>query len=235
MDVNFDAHFSSEYLRAMETAALLELPSARWRPEVMLRERDWGEYDLRSQLQRREAFEDYEARRRRESLFWAPPGGESLAQVVQRVDAFLLFVNRRFANGRVIVTCHGELMWAFRLRFERLSQLRYREMQAENCAQQKIQNGQIIVYSRRCPETGTLHKHFRFMRFVCPWDISRSGGDGWFPIERSGGLTGAELLRQARSFPRIYNNRSCSMTDPELKRRVTRYRASASSAIDRAP
>ena len=116
-----------------------------------------------------------------------------------------------------------------------MRQLRYREMQAENCAQQKIQNGQIIVYSRRCPETGTLHKHFRFMRFVCPWDISRSGGDGWFPIERSGGLTGAELLRQARSFPRIYNNRSCSMTDPELKRRVTRYRASASSAIDRAP
>ena len=156
-------------------------------------------------------------------------------QNLSAVNAFLLFVNRRFANGRVIVTCHGELMWAFRLRFERLSQLRYREMQAENCAQQKIQNGQIIVYSRRCPETGTLHKHFRFMRFVCPWDISRSGGDGWFPIERSGGLTGAELLRQARSFPRIYNNRSCSMTDPELKRRVTRYRASASSAIDRAP
>ena len=58
----------------METAGLLGLAGARWRPEVMLRERDWGEYDLRSQLQRREAFEDYEARRRRESLFWAPPG-----------------------------------------------------------------------------------------------------------------------------------------------------------------
>ena len=231
----FDCHFTSEYVRAMETAGLLGLSGARWRPEVMLRERDWGEYDLRSQLQRREAFEDYEARRRRESLFWAPPGGESLAQVVQRVDAFLLFVNRRFAGGRVIVTCHGELMWAFRLRFERLSQLRYREMQAERCSQQKIQNGQIIVYSRRCPETAQLHNTFRFQRFVCPWDVSRSGGDGWFPIERSGGLTGAELLQQARSFPRIYNNQSCSMQDPELKRRVTRYRASVSSAIDRAP
>ena len=46
---------------------------------------DWGEYDLRSQKERAEAFEDYELRRRRESLFWAPPGGESLAQVVQRV------------------------------------------------------------------------------------------------------------------------------------------------------
>eukprot|EP00320_Phaeocystis_rex_P019203 CAMPEP_0119084258 /NCGR_PEP_ID=MMETSP1178-20130426/128923_1 /TAXON_ID=33656 /ORGANISM="unid sp, Strain CCMP2000" /LENGTH=347 /DNA_ID=CAMNT_0007067209 /DNA_START=35 /DNA_END=1078 /DNA_ORIENTATION=- len=231
----FDCHFTSEYVRAMETAGLLGLPGARWRPEVMLRERDWGEYDLCSQQQRREAFEDYEARRRRESLFWAPPGGESLAQVVQRVDAFLLFINRRFAGGRVIIICHGELMWAFRLRFERLSQLRYREMQAERCSRQKIHNGQIIVYSRRCPETAKLHSSFRFQRFVCPWDVSRSGGDGWRPIERSGGLSGAELLAQARSFPRIYNNQICSMHDPELKRRITRYRAAVSSAIVRAP
>ena len=109
-------------------------------------------------------------------------------------------------------------------------------MQAENCAQQKIQNGQIIVYSRRCPETGTLHNHFRFMRFVCPWDVSRSGGDGWFPIERSGGLTGAELLRQARSFPRIYNNRVSSLDDPELKRKVLRMLANRrSSSVMRAP
>ena len=66
-----------------------DLPGARWRPEVMLRERDWGEYDLKSQQERRGAFEEYEARRRRESLFWAPPGGESLAQVAQRVDAMM--------------------------------------------------------------------------------------------------------------------------------------------------
>lgn len=85
LDVRFDVHYTSEYIRAIETSGLLGLPGARWRPEVMLRERDWGEYDLRSQKERAEAFEDYELRRRRESLFWAPPGGESLAQVVQRV------------------------------------------------------------------------------------------------------------------------------------------------------
>ena len=96
IDVGFDSFFSSEYLRALETAALLKLPDARWKPEVMLRERDWGEYDLASQLERRVAFKRYEARRRRESLFWAPPGGESLAQVVQRVDSVLLFGNRRW-------------------------------------------------------------------------------------------------------------------------------------------
>ena len=261
METNFDCHYTSEYVRAMETAGLLGLPNARWRPEVMLRERDWGEYDLRSQQERREAFKDYETRRRRESLFWAPPGGESLAQVAQRVDAFLMFVNRRFADGRVIITCHGELMWAFRLRFERLSQLKYREMQAERCSQQKIQNCQVIVYSRRCPVrhrprmplhrqpakltwracalpeqvTGQLSNSFRWMRFVCPWDVERSGGDEWRQIERSGGLTGAELLAEARSIPRIYNNQISSMDDPELKRKLVQYKKAASSAIARAP
>ena len=109
IDVDFDGFYTSEYLRAMETAALLALPEAQWRPEVMLRERDWGEYDLASQHERREAFAQYEARRRRESLFWAPPGGESLAQVVQRVDSILLFTNRRFGGRRTIAVCHGEV------------------------------------------------------------------------------------------------------------------------------
>ena len=187
----FDCHFTSEYVRAMETAGLLGLAGARWRPEVMLRERDWGEYDLRSQLQRREAFEDYEARRRRESLFWAPPGGESLAQVVQRVDAFLLFVNRRFANGRVIVTCHGELMWAFRLRFERLSQLRYREMQAE------IRAKRASRFARFAPTPRRWHSR-RVMRFSKPWLLSAS------PI--------AKRLRSKST------KRSCRRTD--LRRRA---------------
>ena len=187
LDVSFDSFFSSEYLRALETAALLKLPDARWKPEVMLRERDWGEYDLASQLERRSAFRRYEARRRRESLFWAPPGGESLAQVVQRVDSVLLFGNRRWrcaqharavtssnavprsdlraftnekghvhirvalrvcsplpyrSGGRVILTCHGELMWAFRLRLERLTQLRYREMQDDPQIHERIHNCQ---------------------------------------------------------------------------------------------
>ena len=110
----------------METSGLLGLKDAKWRSDLMLRERDWGEWDLCSQQERRENF-GYERRRRRESLFWAPPGGESLAQVVQRVDSFLMFVNRRFSGGKVFITCHGELMWAFRLRFERLTQLQYRE------------------------------------------------------------------------------------------------------------
>lgn len=39
----FDAFYTSEYVRAMETAALLNLPHAKWVTDFYLRERDWGQ------------------------------------------------------------------------------------------------------------------------------------------------------------------------------------------------
>ena len=147
------------------------------------------------------------------------------------------FVNRRYAGGRVVVMCHGELMWAFRLRFEGISQIRYREMQAAREVHEKIHNCQILAYSRRCPTTGRLHRNFRHMRFVCPWDPALSGNDSWRPIQRatSNGYSNAELLAQARAFPRIYNNRISSLNDPELKQKVLKMLASRSSSVMRAP
>jgi len=62
-------------------------------------------------------------------LFSSSPGGESLVHVLSRVAGVLTNFNRQCANRGAIVVCHGEVMWAFRLRFERLSQLTYREME----------------------------------------------------------------------------------------------------------
>ena len=62
-------------------------------------------------------------------MYFAPPGGENLAQVLPsldlvhvgcrptgllqvllRADAVLAFLHRRFRNKRVLMVCHGELM-----------------------------------------------------------------------------------------------------------------------------
>lgn len=39
-------YYVSEYIRAMETAALLDIKDAKWFVEVQLRERDWGTFDI---------------------------------------------------------------------------------------------------------------------------------------------------------------------------------------------
>lgn len=38
----FDRYLTSEYARAMETAALLNLPESKWYIDFFLREREWG-------------------------------------------------------------------------------------------------------------------------------------------------------------------------------------------------
>jgi len=42
------------------------------------------------------------------SFFWAPPGGESLANVCIRIDHTLNTLRRDCANQRVVIVCHGE-------------------------------------------------------------------------------------------------------------------------------
>ena len=223
---------------------------------------------------RRTRYKLEEARRKRESLFWAPPGGESLAQVMQRVDNLLLYMNRRFDGKRIIATCHGELMWAFRIRFERLTQLRYMEMERELKVSEKMHNGQararaataratargspsapalaashcsvlmllsdgvssdgvssdgvssggaplvaspchpmppvqVLIYSRRDPESGELCPDFRFTRSVCPWDTAVSGSVAWRslqPTRDAGLLDDKTLWDRIDQEPRLYNN-----------------------------
>ena len=122
-DINsFNRHYTSEYIRAMETAALLDFPKeCNWFAEVFLRERDWGQLDLMSQEERIKKFSHELKRRDRDRFFWSPPGGESLANVAQRVDRFLTMLHRECPDEKAIVVCHGEVMWAFRLRLERMS------------------------------------------------------------------------------------------------------------------
>lgn len=78
-------------------------------------------------------------------------------------------------------------------------------MQADPQVSERIHNCQVITYSRRCPSSGELHADFRFMRSVCPWDLSLSRNE-WHPIDRSGGLYGAELTALLEDYPRMYND-----------------------------
>ena len=64
---SFDRHYTSEYIRAMETAALLDFPQeTEWFAEVFLRERDWGQLDLMSQEERLKKFSNELKRRDRD-------------------------------------------------------------------------------------------------------------------------------------------------------------------------
>lgn len=179
----FDRAIVSEYVRAMETAALLDLPDARWYAEFYLTERDWGELDNYSPQERQARFSDNMARRQVEPFFWRPVDGESFADLCLRVDRVLLTLHRECSDKRVVIVCHGEVMWAFRVRIERLSQVKFRELHLSEKSEDRIYNCQVIHYTRRNPETGKLGEHAHWVRVVRPTE-DPVWTSGWQHFER---------------------------------------------------
>lgn len=179
----FDRYYVSEYLRAMETAALLNLSGARWHCDFYLRECDRGQLDVIEPDDRAGRFAEEFERRDIDSFFWAPAGGESLAQLCFRIDRVLDTFHRECYDKKVMIVCHGLVMWAFRIRIERISQRRYHELDKSGDPYDKIHNCQIFHYTRRNPKTGEIAPHLDWIRSICPTDLSRSRNE-WEEIKR---------------------------------------------------
>lgn len=179
----FDRYYASEYLRAMETAARLKMSGAVWYRDYYLRERDWGQLDVMSEEERNARFGDEIQRKKRDGFFWAPPGGESNANATLRVDRILDTLHRECALMKVLIVCHGEIMWGFRVRLERMPQSVYYDLHKSKDLFDKIHNCQVIHYSRKNPETGIIEPHLNWRRSVCPSDLSRSKNE-WELVER---------------------------------------------------
>lgn len=197
----FFRYYTSEYVRAKETAALLALPDARWFADFYLRERDWGALDVMPHHERRAKFSEELRRQTIDPFFWAPPSGESMASLCIRVDRVLETLHRECEGEDVIVVCHGEVMWAFRMRLERMSQERYHELDASSDVRDSINNCQVLQYTRIDPGTRKLTPYLGWMRSVCPSDLSRSR-NVWEAIERPR-YTNAELLAMVEKYERL--------------------------------
>lgn len=89
-----------------------------------------------------------------------------MADTCLRVDRVLNTLHRLNPKHRVLIVCHGEVMWAFRMRLERIPQERWIELDTSKDMHDRIFNGQIIHYSRRNPRTGKESAHVDWMRMI---------------------------------------------------------------------
>lgn len=197
----FDRYYASEYLRALETAALLDLSDARWYTNFYISERDWGDLDVMPEDERQERFGQALAMRDHQPFFWAPPNGESFKDLCLRIDRVLATLARECTEKRVIVTCHGEVMWAFRILLERMSQQLFKELHLSKKPIHRINNCQIIHYTRTDPHTGKICPHYNYMRMIRPTDTPVWEG-GWTNIVRKS-YSNAELLSLVEESPAL--------------------------------
>mmetsp|Transcript_37427 Transcript_37427/g.47723 ORF Transcript_37427/g.47723 Transcript_37427/m.47723 type:complete len:693 (+) Transcript_37427:164-2242(+) len=197
----FDRFYCSEYIRAMETAAKLELPNSRWLLEMFLRERDWGKMDNMPYAERMEKLEDEMKRMDRDYFLYQPPGGESMADVTLRVDRILSLMHRELPDKRAILVAHCDVLWALRQRLEKMSLSRFQELRQSPRAQHQLHHGQILIYTRVDPDTGQVDNHFRWMKSVCPWNLSLCN-DHWHKIARPS-YDNQMLRATCQQYPRM--------------------------------
>jgi broad specificity phosphatase PhoE len=120
-----DAVWSSPYLRARQTAqtALAELgePPAM-RLDERIRDRELGVLDLLTKRGVGNQFPD-EAKRRSwlGKFYYRPPGGESWADLVLRIRAFLSDLERG-GHGRQLIVSHDAVILLFRYVCEQLDE-----------------------------------------------------------------------------------------------------------------
>jgi broad specificity phosphatase PhoE len=120
-----DAAWSSPYLRARQTAqtALAELAGApRLRQDERIRDRELGVLDLLTKRGVTTGFPE-EAQRRRwlGKFYYRPPGGESWADLVLRIRAFLADLERT-GHGRQLIVSHDAVILLFRYVCEQLDE-----------------------------------------------------------------------------------------------------------------
>lgn len=198
---HFDRCVVSEYARAMETAALLSIPRAEWYRTPELTERSWGEVDGCTEQERAERFGEALRMRDVEPFFWAPLSGESFLDLCIRLRTVLDTLHRECADKRVIIVCHGEVMWAFRVLIERMSQQRFKELHLSQDPIDRLHNCEVLHYSRRNPDTQQLDAHANWMRRVRPAEDNWT--TGWQPVERRR-YSNRELLEIVRDeYPAV--------------------------------
>lgn len=203
---HWDRAHVSEYIRAKETALHLGLHGPKpdfWYPDMNIREQEWGDADVLSELERDRRYPGLMEQRKKNRWYWRPPNGESLADVSNRLTMSLNTVARDIPDGRCIFTCHGEVMLCGVAKMERRRAAGFAGRAHQEI--ERIDNCEVIWYTRRDPETKLVQPHHGWVCRAVPWK-----GDGvvWQPVERAG-LSNDDLRAEVDLYPRILGSSSC--------------------------
>lgn len=205
IEMPLDRFYVSDYIRAKETAAHLNLPEASWRVEFHLRERDMALMDNCPDNKKKDLFK-LEQRQFDLDPFLSYPagGGESIADLCQRLKTTMIaHWARECSDKRVVAVCHGHVMRALQLEFEDLGHDDFIRLDVSEIPEEKIRNCQILWYTRRDPKTKKLFPNLVAVRSICPLntDTGQTEDFGWKEITRNR-YTNKDLLTEVDKYHR---------------------------------
>lgn len=194
----FDRLIVSHNVRAMQTASHLGIENATWMPDINMRERDGGLFNVLTPEERDELYKYEQKFHDLQPFYWRPPQGESVADVCIRVKIVLDTLARECDGQDVVIVCHGHIIRCFRIILERLIISEINSYLGETWENQanRVPNCSILHYTRRNPnQSGELRDRFDWARMIRP----AGGGnlvDDFYPIIRKK-YSNEELLIEA--------------------------------------
>lgn len=204
-NINFpiDRFLVSDYIRAKETAYELGISGALWSVEYQLRERDTALMDNLPPDEKARLF-SLEQRQYELDRFLSIPagGGESAAALCLRIKTDIIaHLARDYSDKSVAVVCHGHVMRALQMELLQLGHDDFIRLDSSSSPLEKIQNCQIMWYTRRNPSTGRIHDSRLYAwRSLCPWKPEETD-TGWITIVRKK-ITNDELREEVARYPR---------------------------------
>lgn len=104
----FSAIYSSDLSRARQTASMMAVQQGiPLHLDIRLRERNFGSWEGFTFNEVRERFPEEVVKRESNPIHYAPPGGESLAQVARRMHSIALEIAESCPAGKVLIVSHG--------------------------------------------------------------------------------------------------------------------------------
>lgn len=192
--------YVSPYVRAEETAGHFGF-GEQWYYDNRIVERNWGDLDLLTYEERMKRFSDVTDNRDDDVFYWAPPGGEALQNVFQRLRDMTTTLHRECADKHVLMVCHGETMWGWRTLLEYWTSHDLAEAMRVRDNRTRHINCRVVQYSRFDAEGLDQRKLCR-VRFVNPsLPNEAEWNQDWIPIARRT-YSHEALLAHAQSFPR---------------------------------
>jgi isoleucyl-tRNA synthetase len=102
-----DLIFTSDFLRTRRTAEIVgRALGAEVRTEPRLREYNTGVFEGKSEKEYRDEFS-----LKRDRWTEAPEGGETWAQVQERMVSFIKETDKKYQNKKILVISHGDPLW----------------------------------------------------------------------------------------------------------------------------
>ncbi len=105
------AIYASDLLRAWHTArAIAQTTEAPLMASQGLRERCFGSFEGKTYAELEAQWPEASLRWRKREPDWAPPGGESLLVLRQRISSTVAAMARQHMGGQIVLVAHGGVM-----------------------------------------------------------------------------------------------------------------------------